>query len=225
MIGIRTGECSGIWVVDLDVPNRSDPKQAGNPNGVECWPILVRKMGACPPTHAHVTPSGGRHLVFKWQSDRPVGCPQTLKPFGADIRGNGGYIIAPPSRRPDGKEYEIEDSLDYFNIVAAPDWLYRIVNPPPKPRRTINPQMARNPRFASKRIEGLRNTLRSAQDGNRNGLLYWTARRLCEAADELNLPRDAVFELAVDDAMHTHAEHERPEIMRTISSAFSGHGR
>src|SRR3974390_934387 len=32
MIGVRTGECSGIWVVDLDVPAPNNPKDVGKTN-------------------------------------------------------------------------------------------------------------------------------------------------------------------------------------------------
>jgi hypothetical protein len=45
------------------------------------------------------------------------------------VRGNGGYVIAPPSRWPDGREYGIEEPLDFFRFAEAPEWLYDLILP------------------------------------------------------------------------------------------------
>jgi hypothetical protein len=55
-------------------------------------------------------------------------------PRGIDVRGNGGYIIVPPSRIDGGGEYR-GNGLD---IADAPDWLYDLVLPPrpdPEPNK------------------------------------------------------------------------------------------
>jgi len=124
MIGVRMGTASGVWALDPDAP-----KKSGEPDGRENWKALQAGYGACPPTHTHNTPGGGQHLLFLWEDDRPVTNGEgALKGLGINVRGEGGYIIVPPSISTDdrtcGRAYEIAESLDYFHFAKAPGWLY-----------------------------------------------------------------------------------------------------
>ncbi len=84
-IGIVTGTRSGLVVVDVD------PAKGGL--------ISLEKFtagGAFPKTPTVVTPSGGFHFYFKHPGGK-VPCRVGLLP-GIDIRGDGGLVVAPPSR-------------------------------------------------------------------------------------------------------------------------------
>jgi hypothetical protein len=117
LIGVRAGPESGIFVIDLD-----------GTEGIANWSATVAKNSAVPQTHMHLTPGGGQHLVFKWREDRPVtNSPGQLKGLKIDVRGRGGYFIAPPSLAKNGKRYEVADQLNFFNFAEAPDWLYEIL--------------------------------------------------------------------------------------------------
>jgi len=87
-IGIVTGEISGIAVVDVDSP------EANKALDQEYLPDsrLIPSVR---------TPRGW-HYYFQYQ-DR-IGTKGGFME-NCDIRGEGGYIIAPPSRGPDGKDY------------------------------------------------------------------------------------------------------------------------
>jgi hypothetical protein len=122
MIGVRMGAKSGVWAIDPDAPKH------GSPDGVANWAELVARHGRIPHTHAHNTPNGGQHLLFKWRDDRPVNNREGgLRGLGINVRGEGGYIVVPPSCMADGRAYEIAEPLDFFNFADAPDWLYDLI--------------------------------------------------------------------------------------------------
>jgi hypothetical protein len=63
----------------------------------------------------------GRHIYFSWPN-RPIRNSASKVAPGIDVRGDGGYVLAPPSIHPSGKNYQWSvDSADAF--AAAPDWL------------------------------------------------------------------------------------------------------
>jgi hypothetical protein len=115
MIGVPTGQGAGFFVVDLDVKNGGQ--------GLE-W--LAANQHRLPRTRTHKTRSGGQHLLFQWPEGRTVRNSASRVAPGVDVRGNGGYIIAPPS-----PEYEIADASA---LAEAPAWLLALIDPPAAPR-------------------------------------------------------------------------------------------
>lgn len=114
-IGIRTGAISGFVVLDID------PRHAGDESLIK----LETKHGKLPDTIESLTGGGGRHIFFQ----HPGGdFPNRARAFGLagiDIRGDGGYIVAPPSKHISGKTYEWEVSSHPDDILLAelPKWL------------------------------------------------------------------------------------------------------
>jgi hypothetical protein len=88
MVAIRTGPESGVWVLDVDVPD-----------GHASLGLLESEHGELPPTLSALSPSGGEHFYFLWVD----GIKNTAGKLGPDLdtRGQNGYIIAPPSIRAD----------------------------------------------------------------------------------------------------------------------------
>jgi len=113
-VAIATGKVSGIFVVDIDVKN-----DAGGDDSLR---ELEQDHGELPHTVEAITWSGGRHIFFKYP-ERGIGCKTGIRP-GIDIRGDGGYVIAPPSVI-DGKAYtwEVRHLPDETMIADAPEWL------------------------------------------------------------------------------------------------------
>jgi hypothetical protein len=95
-VGIRTGTISGLLVIDID-----------GPAGLESWHSLQRQHGDVGPT---VTARTGRgwHLYFN-HPGREVKSRAGIR-NGLDLRADGGYIVAPPSRHFSGTTYTWEYS-------------------------------------------------------------------------------------------------------------------
>ncbi|MEZ5691952.1 MAG: bifunctional DNA primase/polymerase [Rickettsiales bacterium] len=51
---------------------------------------------------------------------------------GVDVRGDGGYVVAPPSLHPNGNNYEWANSPFENDIADAPEWLLDLVVKPNK---------------------------------------------------------------------------------------------
>jgi hypothetical protein len=110
-IGLATGTVSGVWVLDVD--------------GIEGEAALRRleaEHGVLPPTVEAITGGGGRHLYFRMPTGRPVRNSASKVGDHIDVRGDGGYVVAPPSMHPCGRRYAW--SVDCASAFAdAPVWL------------------------------------------------------------------------------------------------------
>jgi putative DNA primase/helicase len=90
-IGIATGLVSGIIVFDVD-----------GPEGETALQELVRKYGPLP--QAPMVKTGrGRHLYFRPPASG-IAIPCSAG-GGLDLRGDGGYVVAPPSVHRTGVVY------------------------------------------------------------------------------------------------------------------------
>ena len=104
-IGIVAGPVSGIVVLDVD-------GEEGD--------ATLKELGQLPPTPT-VKTGKGRHYYFR-QPSFTVNNRVRLMP-GLDIRGAGGYVVAPPSRHENGRQYEWEVDLAQAPFAEVPQWL------------------------------------------------------------------------------------------------------
>ncbi|HOQ43386.1 MAG TPA: bifunctional DNA primase/polymerase [Smithellaceae bacterium] len=115
MIGIVTGEITGILVIDCDTLEGYEAIQRLLPDSI-ILPIAR-------------TPRGGWHLWFIYPKGSGITVGTGIMP-GVDYRGEGGYIIAPPSINDAGKRYAWQEGLALGEVepAAAPAALYNILN-------------------------------------------------------------------------------------------------
>lgn len=92
-IGLACGP-SGFLAVDLDVKGGTD--------GLAAWTDLGVQHD---PTPTSNTPSGGQHILFS-ANGAGLRCSAGRLGAGIDTRGDGGYIVLPPSKLEDGRKWE-----------------------------------------------------------------------------------------------------------------------
>jgi hypothetical protein len=208
-IGIPTGAASGVDVVDVDVhatgtgfPAFRGAHRQGHAAG---WAALVR------------TPSGGLHAYYPAHPDRAQSSWQAARAH-VDFRGDGGYIIAPPSKvlRPGGVR------APYRLIVASGDTpvpvdaarLRDLLDPrTPIPLDRTRASAHRFERRGSD-AKVLAGWVAGRGEGERNRGLFWAACRLAESGAPPDVTLDALGPAA------EHAGLGSREIMATIRSAY-----
>ena len=115
-VGIATGGSSlGLVVIDLDV---DDAKGEDGMATLRAW---EREHGELPETVSAVTGRGGCHLYFRCNS--PIGCSVNPE-MGVDVRGEGGFVVAPPSTHPNGRAYCWENDPSEFAVADADENVY-----------------------------------------------------------------------------------------------------
>src|SRR5437016_10475698 len=105
-IGLATGALSGVVVVDLDGDLATREALS---RGVDIGPW------------AYTGRVGGRHLYFSYRDDAPTiyAKPKTV---GIDFRGQGGYVLLPPSLHQSGNRYRWAESPD-TELSELPRWV------------------------------------------------------------------------------------------------------
>lgn len=163
MIGVPTGTPSGVWVLDVDMGDEVD--------GEAALASLEAEHGPLPLTRISRTPSGGRHMLFTLPEGVEVRNRGRFA-IGIDVRGSGGYFIAPGSVRLGGEMYRWETENE---PADAPPWLLELVV---KKQATISTEQytpyipGTNDAYVDAAIADELSTLASTPKGGRNNKLY-----------------------------------------------------
>ena len=124
-IGIATGELSnGLYLHVID----ADMDQVKGKNGCEVLDHWQSEHGSFPVSWQVQTPRGGRHLYYLSKS--PIQNKVDLYP-GIDVRGIGGYVVAPPSKLSNGKGYSWLMHPICIALAEANSSVYTFLNPVP----------------------------------------------------------------------------------------------
>ncbi len=201
-IGLPTGAVSGLVVVDVDVHTAGSGYAAferSRASGLtEGWGWLVR------------TPSGGLHAYYPATPEVEQRSWQVPSAH-VDFRGDGGYVIAPPSR------IEVNRHSTTYDVIATAHHpiqrldacrLRQFLEPPRRlPLRPDVPTIGARP-------DKLADWVASRPEGARNGGLFWAACRMVEHGHDYH------ESIAVLGAAAQTAGLPEQEIESTISSAY-----
>jgi len=137
-VGVCTGSVSDdLVVVDVDVKH----------NGLKNWSDLreeKKPLGEIPDTPMVITGGGGMHYFFRGPPGGVVKNSASKITRGVDVRGEGGYVVAPPSEHASGRYYQDELSSDprVIPLAEMPGWLLEAAVSDPTP--TASSQTSQN---------------------------------------------------------------------------------
>jgi hypothetical protein len=152
-LGVVAGKVSNLAIVDFDGYTGSDPA------------AFLRHMGI--PANAPIAITGkGFHVYYR----HPGGGVRNgvrvgvLSGVGVDLRGDGGYVVAPPSIHENGRHYH------WFG-TRPEDWVSEWATLPETFTQTVNRDQAQTPLHASDVIQAdneIATLMRGVGSGGRN---------------------------------------------------------
>lgn len=203
-LGLPTGAVSGVVVVDVDVREDVDGRESMRRAFDAGWVGM--------PVFTVVSPSGGRHGYYpatpgvvqrSWQAARA----------GVDFRGDGGYIVIPPSHIAVGS-YRLATVRQGAAAGIDSDALREFLDPRPvlQPRTAADRGVAQSdPGVVVSRLAAW---VAGLGEGERNRGLFWA---VCRAAEHDIAPATAVDVLG---AAAAEAGLGPREIAATVRSAY-----
>lgn len=188
-VGIVTGAISGLVVIDLDTPEAKDKLKelfssfdfsaAPRSRTGKGWQLFFRHSGVTIPNRAGILP-------------------------GLDVRGDGGYVVAPPSIHPNGKVYKWEVPIS-GELPKLPVELFKLISPP-----ASNGEHGYRQRFnATQALAGV-------PEGQRDETLFKLACKLRGA----DVPRDMTESLILEAARNCEPPFPEREALAKVHHTY-----
>lgn len=192
-IGIATGSISQLIVIDEDI---DEDKGVDGCHEIMMW---ERDNGILPETVSAITGRGGNHLYYHYAGSDISNRAGLLD--GVDVRGEGGYIIAPPSLHPNGTEYAWENGPDEIELSEITDTIWKLLR--------VGKESESQGRFQLPQI---------IPSGERNDTLY----RLACSLQAQGVPDEGI-KAAVSEANRQNCAEplEDSEVLQIVSSALT----
>lgn len=120
-LGVVTGAVSGLWAADID--------NAYGKDGAETWAALQVANDDVPDTWRAMSGGGGRHWFFRQPGGARIKTGKDVLGHHVDVRGDGGFLVLPPTVHPNGRKYEWAPGYgpDGIDLADTPAWLLELV--------------------------------------------------------------------------------------------------
>lgn len=213
-VGIVTGHRSGLVVLDVDPPH----------GGEQSLAILEQAFSPLPETPTVLTGSGGFHFYFAATPPAEGLLPNKVGIAGLpglDFRGDGGYIVAPPSLHWRGEVYQW---IEGPPLAPLPYWLWTLMTANlvrhPSTLAVPRPKEGHGRHWLPPDQYWLQQALQRAQPGTRNATGYWLACRLRDKGVDETTARTVLQQFAARvGSLGDHA-YEAEEALVSLASAY-----
>lgn len=192
LVGIATGAASGVWVLDIDVKHQT---------AIDWWHLARTRLL---PTLVYRTRSGGLHCYYRDGGEQRNNAGLLAR--GVDVRGNGGYVVSWFCAG-----YEC---LEHADTAPWPAWLAQLLA---RPVAAVAGRSRPVATGGDGSLRGILDKLAGAQEGDRNGLLFWAACRLYEKGMKQAEVERLLLPVAIETGLAD------PEARRSILSAADRH--
>jgi len=188
-VGVVTGAVSGLVVIDLDSIEAKD-KLKELLSDYDLFSVPRSRTGR------------GWQLFFKHPG---VLIPNRAGIFpGLDVRGDGGYVVAPPSIHPNGKSYKWEVPIN-GDLPKLPVELFKLITSP-----ASNGEAGYRERFNTAQA------LAGVPEGQRDETLFKLACKLRTA----DVPQDMAEALILEAARNCQPPFSEREALEKVSNAY-----
>lgn len=194
-------------------------------DGSDALDLLGKVSSGLPLPHGPLVSTGrGWHLYLRatGQGNRAGLLP------GVDWRGQGGYVVAPPSLHPSGKAYQWSQGLE-LELPECPGWLLDLLTPQSPPDREkgvrfiyLTPPDAQQKGYAQAALEAECTAVSLAASGQRNHALNKGAFNLGQLVPHL-LSEGTVTAALTDAGLRTGLSPR--EVESTIRSGLEAGAR
>jgi len=186
---IATGEASNLVVLDIDDKEPCELNHDCHAMKGSCTLTRLEvEHGELPETYTVASGSGGCHFYFSWAGvDFDLRNSAGKLGPGLDTRGNGGQVLAPPSRADDPTHFQRYTVLAGVPPVPAPAWLLKLLKPPERKPYT-GPPVRTSDGFFGRGGDGILGWLATVQPGGQDAAGAWVVRAL---RDEGKTPQEA----------------------------------
>ena len=158
------------WRFMLGVVSDMDPA-TGKDGEASLAALLAEQKAELPATRASKTPRGGRHIFFKHPGHKITSRTNWPAPC-LDVRGDGGYVILPPS----ASEMGVYQWLVEVESVSLPAWLDALLSAPAVTAAPPRTTTTTNANSLPPSVESL--LASGAGGGERNAKAIWLACQL-----------------------------------------------
>jgi hypothetical protein len=181
-------ELGGARLIVIDA-DRHEP----NNDGVTAFSGLRPDDGDEQAHPITLTAGNGEHHYFAQPTDMMLGNAEGHLPPGINVRGAGGFVVAPGAVRPDGALWEpapgspeLAAAFDAESVPRLPAWLMELLTPPPSlPKQSFDSRIGphvgpREKAYAATALKAsiaeLVQTPAGARNNNLNAIAYRMGR-------------------------------------------------